>query len=329
MRLRWLYCSVALALGACTVQSTAQSSKPVPFKDFTMADGALTVFPQGDYVEPYAALKGMIMAHRLGVDVSDPANAFAEWILPFQQANGPFPRICRSGGTRWLACGPADSDDSLAVMWCVLAAEVLPGKRELDVSCQRALDNLVTLWEPSAQTFRAMFGGQAAYFANNVEVMTALKQLRQRKDASVRYATVLARLPANAVMDLGLARNFGYEPDRALEPERASVPETPYAFYPNSVAPIYPMIYNMRTGMDRRRDWRDWNAKYGEAWQAGVVDYFPWGLIAVAAYMAGDRKSAGQWLWHARRWKQEGRWNIIEEGVQLGLAKVLQPIPPQ
>ena len=329
MRLRWLFCGLLLALCGCAVPSSAGTDAQLPFEEFAMQDGALTVFPQGDYVEPYSALKALITAHRLGVDVRVPADAFATWLVHFQQANGPFPRICRSGGNRWLACGPADSDDSLAVMWCVLAAEVLPARRTLDDSCNRALGNLATLWEPKSQTFRAMFGGQAAYFANNVEVMTVLKQLRQQRDAGVRYAAVLAMLPTNTAMDNGLARNFGYEPNRTLEPQRASVPATPYAFYPHGVAPIYPMIYNLRTGGDRWRDWRSWNARYGQAWQAGTVDYFPWGLAAVAAYMAGDSQSAGRWLWHARRWKEEGRWNIIEEGVQLGLANVLQPIPPQ
>ncbi|HWZ49761.1 MAG TPA: hypothetical protein VNX00_16215, partial [Herbaspirillum sp.] len=101
-----------LMLPGCIAQTAPAPDEHLLFSDFIMADGALTVFAQGDYVEPYTAIKALIIAQRLGVDVHAAAEAFADWILPFQQTNGPFPRICRSGGNRWLACGPTDADDS-------------------------------------------------------------------------------------------------------------------------------------------------------------------------------------------------------------------------
>jgi hypothetical protein len=315
-----------LMLPGCIAQTAPAPDEHLPFSDFIMADGALTVFAQGDYVEPYTAIKALIIAQRLGVDVHAAAEAFADWILPFQQTNGPFPRICRSGGNRWLACGPTDADDSLAVLWCALSSEVLPEKRVLDASCQRALDNLATLWEPQKQTFRAMFGGPASYFADNVEVMMFLQRLRTDREAFTRHVAMLEKLPSQQLMQEALQRNYGYVPDLRLEPKNASVPPTPYAFYPYAVAPIYPMIYDLRIGAEREHDWRRWKYRYGKQWLAGSVDHFPWGLIAWAAYKAGDRASAGAWLNHSAQWKRDGRWNIIEEGVQLGLSKALTVI---
>lgn len=296
-----------------------------PFSDFAMADGALTVFSQGDYVEPYSAIKALIVAHRLGVDVRSEAEKFSSWILPFQQANGPFPRICRSGGTRWLACGPSDADDSLAVLWCALGSEILPADRKLDASCHRALDNLATLWDPQRQTFRAIFGQPSAYFADNVEVMAFLQNLRADQAFFRRHIDVLAKLPGPEVMLAALQRNYGYTPDTALEPVAASMPATPYAFYPYGVAPIYPLIYDVRLGKTREQDWSKWKSKYGKPWLEGKVDHFPWGLIAWAAYKSGDKKSAQTWLRHSRQWKEAGRWNIMEEGVRLGLEHALTP----
>jgi hypothetical protein len=321
-------CLLLIALWGGNAQAASSVAPAALFSDFTMADGALTVFPQGDYVEPYSALKALLVAHRLGVDVRSQAEKFSTWILPFQQANGPFPRICRSGGNRWLACGPSDADDSLAVLWCALGSEILPGHRELDASCHRALDNLATLWEPQRQTFRAIFGQPAAYFADNVEVMAFLQSLRADEGMFRRHVDVFAKLPGPEVMLAALQRNYGYTPDLKLEPTVASIPSTPYAFYPYAVAPIYPLIYDVRMGKAREHDWQNWRSKYGKPWLAGKVDHFPWGLIAWAAYKSDDRTSALAWLRNATQWKKEGRWNIMEEGVWLGLSNALTPSFP-
>lgn len=294
------------------------------FADFAQPGGALTVFAKGDYVEPYFALKALLTAHRLGVDVAATASAFGHWLLPFQQANGPFPRICRSGATDWLACGPADADDSLAALWCLLAAEVLPTDEVLAASCVRSLDNLATLWNPAQQTFHAISGGSAAYFADNVEVIGALDYLRASSTASSRYAVQLAALPASAAMRKGLRITYGYDPAGALEPARASMPPTPYGFYPNAVAPVYLWLYGLRIGASGERYWRLWMERYGAPWLAGASDHYPWGLIAWAAYRSGDQASARQWLDNSAAWRAAGRWNIVEEGVRTGLRNALK-----
>src|SRR5450830_849975 len=203
-------CLLLIALWSGNVAAAPPVVPSPPFSDFTMADGALTVFAQGDYVEPYSAIKALLVAHRLGVDVRSQAEKFSSWMLPFQQANGPFPRICRSGGNRWLACGPSDADDSLAVLWCALGSEVLPTHRELDASCDRALDNLATLWDPQRQTYRAVFGQSPAYFADNVEVMAFLQSLRANEAIFRRHIDVLAKLPSAENMAATLKRNYGY-----------------------------------------------------------------------------------------------------------------------
>ena len=308
------------------VPATAAENPPdAPmFADFSLPNGAITVFAKGDYVEPYFALKALLAAHRLGVDVTQATSAFGHWLLPFQQANGPFPRVCRSGANDWLACGPADADDSLDALWCLAAAEILPNDEVLAASCTRSLENLATLWNPAQQTFRALSGGTAAYFADNVEVIGALAYLRHDRAASSRFAVQLAALPSTASMQKGLRQNYGYDPNGALEPERASVPPTPYGFYPNAVAPVYLWLYQLRHGASGARYWQVWKERYGEKWLAGESDHFPWGLIAWAAYLSGDQASARAWLKNADAWRVAGRWNVVEEGVRTGLSHALQ-----
>jgi hypothetical protein len=312
---------LALAMPLATMAAPAETA-PM-FEDFTVPNGAMTVFAHGDYVEPYTAIKALLVAHRLGADVRAPATALAHWLLPYQQANGPFPRICRSGSAEWLACGPADADDSLAVFWCLLASEVLKGDRALEASCGKSLENLVTLWDPQRGTFRALFGQTVAYFADNVEVIGALDRLRADPHTAARYARELANLPARGTLLAALSRNYGYDPKGGLEPERASLPPTPYGFYPNAVAPVYLWIYDLSTGPVAARNWMAWKHRYGQAWLDGKSDHFPWGLIAWAAYKIGDTQTAAAWLRASAQWRQQGRWNVLEEGVRIGLLHAL------
>jgi hypothetical protein len=312
--------AMLLALGVSMTAAAADARPAAPgFDDFTAANGAMTVFARGDYVEPYTAIYALLVAHRLGVDVHARASALAHWLLPYQQANGPFPRICRSGDAQWVACGPADADDSLAVFWCMLVSEVLKGDQALEASCGRSLENLATLWDLQRATFRARFGRPEAYFADNVEVAGALGGLRARPDSATRYARELSQLPSQRQMLDGLTRSYGYNPAVSLEPEHATLPPAPYGFYPNVVAPVYLWLSDVSTGAQAMRQWAVWKYRHAEDWLAGRSDRYPWGLIALAAYKAGDRQTAAAWLRASAGWRAQGRWNLLEEGVRIGL----------
>jgi hypothetical protein len=312
----------SMTVMAAAPAAPATESAPV-FADFTTPDGAMTVFAKGDYVEPYAAIEALLVAHRLGVDVRANAAALADWLLPYQQANGPFPRICRSGGDSWVACGLADADDSLAVFWCLLVNEVLQGPVRLQASCGKSLENLATLWDPRRETFQALTGRTEAYFADNVEVIGALRYLRADPRTAARYARELGALPSHTQMLNGLTRSFNYRFDGALEPEYASLPPTPPGFYPNAVTPVYLWVFDLDTGPVALRKWAVWKHRYERAWLAGKADPFPWGLIAWAAYQLGDRKVAAAWLQAAAQWRSEGRWNLMEEGAWIGLSHAM------
>ncbi|CAJ0889260.1 hypothetical protein R20233_03389 [Ralstonia sp. LMG 32965] len=303
--------------------STAAVHGATMFEDFTTPDGAMTVFAQGDYVEPYVAIEALLVAHRLGVDVQAPAVGLANWLLPYQQANGTFPRICRSGIDGWRACGHADADDSQAVFWCLLVNEILHGPPQLLASCSLSLAHLATLWDPKRTTFQAFADRPEAYFADNVEVAGALKRLRADPKAALHYTLELAALPSHKQMMDGLAHAYGYQLNGALDPARVSLPPTPYGFYPTAVAPVYPWVHDLETGSAARRKWAVWMFRHGQTWLSGKADPFPWGLIAWAAYTLGDAPTAQKWLQAAPQWRAAGRWNLMEEGALIGLSHAL------
>ena len=321
----WLWVT---AIAIVLAKNAWAAKEPVMFNNFIVSNGAITVFAHGDYVEPYTAIKALLITHRLGGNIQAPAAALAHWLLPYQQANGPFPRICRSGSSDWLACGPADADDSLAVFWCLMVNEILAHDRTLDASCTKSLEQLATLWNPELNTFQAVFGQPNAYFADNVEIIDALSRLRANPITSERYAASLRKLPSRSLMLAALSHNYGFYPDIVMEPQRASIPATPHGFYPYGVAPAYTWIYDISSGSIAIRNWTIWKHRYGKTWLDGKSDHFPWGLVAWAAYKLGDIKTAQNWLQRSAQWRQQGRWNVLEEGVRLGLENALNTKHP-
>src|SRR6185437_16008576 len=61
-----------------------------------------------------------------------------------------------------------------------------------------------------------------------------------------------------------------------------------------------------------------------QAMAGGYRGSFPLGFDRLGAYKAGDKKSARAWLHNAIQWKAQDRWNIMEEGVRLGLSNRLR-----
>src|SRR3984893_18228092 len=75
-------------------------------------DGAMTLNPGGNYVEPYFATKALIVAQDGGLDVRDAAAAWIRWVLPRQQPDGPFRRFCRVN-RGWRALPSVGADASI------------------------------------------------------------------------------------------------------------------------------------------------------------------------------------------------------------------------
>ncbi len=298
---------------------------------YQFADGAMPVHRTGDFVEPYFAVKALLMAHRLGLDVRDETERFARWLTPRQRPDGRFSRYCRvppsaaSGreSEAWVDCGATDADDALAALWCLLVVELLPDRR-YDLGCARSLSLLAQLWNPRQQVYRTLVDKPFAQFADNIEILAALTRLQQA-DAQSRFHGVLQKHGAQlSVVRLtqGVEKTFAYPFRNGVFAGKAadfSELGKPMDFYPDGVSALYVWIYGLQAEPAARRGWAQWKALYQDAWLAGKTDAFPWGLGAVAAEQLGDHAVSRAWLKQAGAWRAAGRWNLLEEGVWLGL----------
>jgi len=298
---------------------------------YQFADGAMPVHRSGDFVEPYFAVKALLMAHRLGLDVRAETELFARWLAPRQRPDGRFARYCRApqsanpatGSAAWADCGVTDADDALAALWCLLVVELLPDSR-YDRSCVQSLALLAQLWNPRQQVYRTLVDKPFAQFADNIEILAALTRLQQA-DARARFQSTLGKYPTQlsvGSLTRGVEKTFAYSFRSGVYAGKAadfSELGKPMDFYPDGVTALYVWIYGLQAEPAARRGWQQWKTQYQEAWLAGRTDAFPWGLGAVAAEQLGDRAVSADWLDRASAWRGAGRWNLLEEGVWQGL----------
>ena len=298
---------------------------------YQFADGAMPVHRSGDFVEPYFAVKALLMAHRLGLDVRAETELFALWLAPRQRADGRFARYCRApastnpttGSAAWVDCGVTDADDALAALWCMLVVELLPDSR-YDPSCVQSLALLAQLWNPRQQVYRTLVDKPFAQFADNIEILAALTRLQQT-DARERFQGVLQKHAAQlsiGALTRGVEKTFAYSFRSGVFAGKAadfSELGKSMDFYPDGVTALYVWIYGLQAEPAARRGWQQWKTLYLDAWLAGRTDTFPWGLGAVAAEQLGDRTASSAWLNQANAWRGAGRWNLLEEGVWQGL----------
>lgn len=81
---------VSLLLLHATVVNAAVT---VDLRGYADSTGAITILNGGDTTDPYFAMQALLLAHDNGLDVSVPAEKFANWLLPYQKPDGTFDRF--------------------------------------------------------------------------------------------------------------------------------------------------------------------------------------------------------------------------------------------
>lgn len=281
---------------------------------FQQPDGAITLNPEGTYVEPYFATKALITAQDGGLDIHQAALAWINWSLPRQRHNGLFRRFCRVN-RRWRDCAAADADDSMLALWMQLLYRMAP-PAGLPPEWQRS----IALSERQLEKLRNRRLGlyhisklnHVALFMDNIEVYAALKdsaeaQLRLH-DPSAGATDVRAEKLAAAIQ-----RVFW---DRRKKRFRASMQKSRPAFYPDVVAQVYPWLADVSgPGQDAHQAWEQWKRSFGAGWIERRYDTHPWGLVAMAAEKLGDSASAECWTSQSDSLRGGDSWNVLEEAV--------------
>jgi hypothetical protein len=288
-------------------------------------DGAMTLNPGGNYVEPYFATKALIVAQDGGLDVRDAAAAWIRWVLPRQQPDGLFRRFCRING-EWRDCAPADADDSMLALWMQLLYRMAPSigmpaewQRSLALSARQ----LAKLRNPRLGVYHISTRNHVALFMDNIEVYAALKDVARAQsrlhDPAASATDAQAEHLAAAIQRIFWDRRSGRF--------RPSMQKSRPAFYPDSVAQVYPWLADVSgPGQDPRQAWEKWKQAFGAGWIERRYDTHPWGLVALAAEKLGDARSAACWTSHSGSLRESTSWNVLEEAVWQSLeARFSQP----
>ncbi len=305
---------------------SVRSPRPAAFYPATLQapDGAMTLNPGGNYVEPYFATKALIVAQDGGLDIHEAAEAWIEWALPRQRPDGLFRRFCRgnqsgnnsnSSSDDWRDCAPADADDSMLALWMQLLYRMEPPSGmppEWQHSLELSERQLAKLRNRRLGVYHISRRNHVALLMDNVEVYAALKDVAQ---VQLRLDDPAGASTAAKADQLGAAiqRIFW---DHRRQRFRPSMQKTPPAFYPDSVAQVYPWLADLNgPGQDPRQAWEKWKQAYGDGWIERHYDTHPWGLVALAAEKLGDASTAACWTSQSESLRGSGSWNVLEEAV--------------
>jgi hypothetical protein len=307
---------------------------------FQAPDGAITLTRGGNYVEPYFATKALLVAQDGGLDIRGAAQAWIDWTLPRQRADGLFRRFCRAARNAsanpntnyaWRDCAAADADDSMLALWMQLLYRMAPSTgmpAEWQRSLTLASKQLAKLRNGRLGVYHVSRLNHVALFMDNIEVYAALRDVARGQSRLHDPAAAATDARAHQ-LDAAIQRIFW---DRRTGRFRPSMQKSRPAFYPDVVAQVYPWLADVSgPGQDPRQAWQRWRQTFGAGWIERRYDTNPWGLVALAAEKLGDAKSAACWTSQSDSLRGGNSWNVLEEAVWQSLrahfpqAQVLDP----
>lgn len=289
---------------------------------FQRPDGAITVHRYGEHVDPYFAMKALWAARQLGDPAPKETQAWINWLLPRQNKDGGFARYCQRE-ERWQICADADADDSTLALWIELLHEAAPRNmppRWAD-SARRAELALALLKDKKSGVYRVSLKIDDALLMDNAEIYAALRRVGELRRAAGDRAGGRRYLAQAQSLRLAMATVF--RPSGSDLLRWSSGDASGEKFYPHRVAHLYPWLHGMETaGFGEMLNWPLWLQRYGDAWLARADDVYPWGLPALLAYRAGSYPVVERWLDNAVVLRDGGHWNVLEEALLQGLARL-------
>ncbi len=310
----WL---LVLLLAPAALVGAQASRVSLTLGPYAQPDGAITVFPDGLSVEPYFAIRALLAARTLGLDVQPTTDNWIRWQAAQLQRDGHFARYCRTAGSGWKACGAADADDAVLAVWLELL-HATPGATDRRALTHSADSALRLLFDARRGVYQISPTLRVSLFMDNIEIASALDAIGMRqRAAALRHA---------------IDRVFWDSAARAYRITTQDVPSAPRAFYPDFVAEGYASFFGLGSPAEKPHEqFTRWIKTYGSVWLDARDREYPWGLIAMAAERYGDRQSVECWLGQAISLRHGVRWNVLEEAILQGLLPIVAmggAIPP-
>ena len=303
----------ALMLGLM-LQGALADARPSFELDGYMSDsGAITILHKGDTTDPYFAMQALLLAHDNGLDISAPAEKFANWLVGRQKPDGTFDRFCQGPAKTWVSCKTADADDSLLALWMRLLDTMPkqlganPAWMKSYVISKKSLDHL---YQPSRGVYMVSPVYLHGLFMDNLEVWSLKAHSKTPKPVE------LDKLAKDIYGTFWQAANKRFLVSTQLE-QQTQKPQ----FYPDHVAQIFPLLVDFPLiPQNAKVYYRNWMRMHRAEWLAhGETDY-PWGLLAVLALRQGDEPTARCWLRETSAMRHSNRWAVTDEAAFLILA---------
>ena len=282
-------------------------------KGYLTDSGAITILHSGNSADPYFAMQALLLAHDNGLDISVPAEKFANWLVSQQKLDGTFDRFCLSPSKAWIACKAADADDSLLALWMRLL-ETMPEQLKKNAAWSKSYATskkaLEYLYQPSRGVYMVSPVYLHGLFMDNLEVWSLKAHSKQAKpgelDKLARDIYKLFWQPAN--------NNFLVSTQLEQQTQKPQ-------FYPDHVAQIFPLLVDFPLlPQSAKAYYKNWMRMHRAEWlRHGETDY-PWGILAVLAIRQGDEQSARCWLREAVAMRHSGRWAVTDEAAFLILS---------
>ena len=310
----------SLVVSVLLLHATAvHAAATLDLRGYTDSSGAITILNGGDTTDPYFAMQALLLAHDNGLDVSAPAEKFANWLLPYQKPDGTFDRFCRGADKNWASCKTADADDSLLAIWMRLL-QTMPAKLAKNPAWMKshqisksALDHL---FQPSRGIYMVSPVYLHGLFMDNLEVWSLKAHLKTAKPGET---DMLARAIHSTFWS---PVNKHFLISTQLE-QQAQKP----LFYPDHVAQIFPLLVDFPLlPQDARQYYQNWMRMHRADWLIQGEKDYPWGLLAVLAVRQNDKHSARCWLREVSSLRHSSRWAVTDEvAYQILASKGISP----
>jgi hypothetical protein len=295
-----------LMLGLMLQGALVAARPALDLEGFMSDSGAITILHKGDTSDPYFAMQALLLAHDNGLDISAPAEKFANWLVAHQKPDGTFDRFCQGASKIWVSCKTADADDSLLALWLRLL-ETMPKQLSANpawlksyITSKKSLDYL---YQPSRGVYMVSPVYLHGLFMDNLEVWSLKAHSKDAKPAE------RDKLAKDIYATFWQAANQRFLVSTQLE-QQTQKP----LFYPDHVAQIFPLLVDFPlVPQTAKVYYRNWMRLNRAEWLAhGETDY-PWGVLAVLALRQGDEASARCWLRETSTMRRSNRWAVTDE----------------
>ena len=283
-------------------------------ESYARPDGAITVFADGSYVEPYFAMRALNTAADLGLDVDSLARRYIAWQLK-QLGRGDVVQALLSG-RRCFVVGvwrrgrgrcSARTLDRAAVSDCRANADArgleakrrgIPSRACFAVGSGRWCVRRIERTEDG--TFHGQHRGVVCARDRGAK---SPGRRRRRSTVSITWRGETSSRDHPRFLDRRTASyRISTQPAQALP-----------RFYPEIVAQVFPAAFGYRSPAQSSKTLvAQWLRRHERDWVAQSDSGVAWGLVAVAAQRTGQRAAVGCWVARAVRMRSGAYWKCDE-----------------